>query len=107
MKLTLIRHGLTEGNIRRLYYGAMDLPLLPDGIEALHALRDGGGYPEAEQYFTSGMTRTEQTFAALYGDRPHGTLPGMQEMRFGELRRKDLRGPEGRPGLPRVVQRRL
>ncbi len=39
----------------------MDLPLLPDGIEALHALRDGGGYPEAEQYFTSGMTRTEQT----------------------------------------------
>ena len=83
MKLTLIRHGLTEGNIRRLYYGAMDLPLLPDGIEALHALRDGGGYPEAEQYFTSGMTRTER------------------------IRRKDLRGPEGRPGLPRVVQRRL
>ena len=88
MKLTLIRHGLTEGNIRRLYYGAMDLPLLPDGIEALHALRDGGGYPEAERYFTSGMTRTEQTFAALYGDRPHGTLPGMQEMRFGEFEGK-------------------
>ena len=88
MKLTLIRHGLTEGNIRRLYYGAMDLPLLPEGIEALHALRDGGGYPEAERYFTSGMTRTEQTFAALYGDRPHGTLPGMQEMRFGEFEGK-------------------
>ena len=88
MKLTLIRHGLTEGNIRRLYYGAMDLPLLPDGIEALHALRDGGGYPEAERYFTSGMTRTEQTFAALYGNRPHGTLPGMQEMRFGEFEGK-------------------
>ena len=55
MKLTLIRHGLTEGNIRRLYYGAMDLPLLPDGIEALHALRDGGGYPEAERYFTANV----------------------------------------------------
>ena len=35
MKLTLIRHGLTEGNIRRLYYGAMDLPLLPDNIGRL------------------------------------------------------------------------
>lgn len=34
------------------------------------------------------MTRTEQTFAALYGDRPHGTLPGMQEMRFGEFEGK-------------------
>ena len=53
-----------------------------------HERYDGGGYPEAERYFTSGMTRTEQTFAALYGDRPHGTLPGMQEMRFGEFEGK-------------------
>ena len=25
-RLTLIRHGLTEGNVRRWYYGALDLP---------------------------------------------------------------------------------
>ena len=31
MKLTLIRHGITEGNARRLYYGAADIPLLPEG----------------------------------------------------------------------------
>ena len=65
MKLTLIRHGLTEGNIRRLYYGAMDLPLLPDGIEALHALRDGGGYPEAEQYFYSVVENIVREFAIM------------------------------------------
>ena len=85
MKLTLIRHGLTEGNIRRLYYGAMDLPLLPEGIEALHALRDGGGYPEAEQYFTSGMTRTEQTFAILFGERPHEIVRDLREIDFGHF----------------------
>ena len=38
MKLTLIRHGITEGNARRLYYGAADIPLLPEGEEALRRL---------------------------------------------------------------------
>lgn len=59
------------------------------------------------QYFTSGMTRTEQTFAALYGDRPHGTLPGMQEMRFGEFEGKTYADLKDDPAFPRVVQRRL
>ena len=31
MKLTLLRHGITEGNRRRLYYGSTDLPLLRKG----------------------------------------------------------------------------
>ena len=32
MKLTLLRHGITEGNRRRLYYGSTDLPLLPGRV---------------------------------------------------------------------------
>ena len=31
----LIRHGITDGNKRRLYYGSTDLPLAPEGIAAL------------------------------------------------------------------------
>ena len=34
-RLTLIRHGLTEGNVRRWYYGALDLPLCETGKSAL------------------------------------------------------------------------
>ena len=30
MKLTLLRHGITEVNRRRLYYGSTDLPLLSE-----------------------------------------------------------------------------
>ena len=37
MKLTLIRHGITEGNARLLYYGAADIPLLPEGEECRSA----------------------------------------------------------------------
>lgn len=85
MKLTLLRHGITEGNARRLYYGSADLPLLPEGVADLKARRTAGGYPEAAAYYTSGMRRTEQTFAILYGDRPHRPLPELREMDFGKF----------------------
>jgi len=81
MKLTLLRHGITEGNLRRLYYGAADIPLLPQGRQALREER--GVYPTAARYYTSGMRRTEETFAVLYGDAPHEKLPGLREMNFG------------------------
>ena len=83
MKLTLLRHGYTEGNRRRLYYGSTDHPLLPEGWEALAVLREQGGYPTAARYYTSGMLRTEQTLLALYGPVPHTVLPGLREMDFG------------------------
>ena len=83
MKLTLLRHGITEGNRRRLYYGSTDLPLLSEGWAALEALRTRGGYPQATRYYTSGMIRTEQTLLALYGPVPHEVLPGLREMDFG------------------------
>lgn len=83
MKLTLLRHGITEGNRRRLYYGSTDLHLLPEGWAALEAMRARGGYPQAMRYYTSGMIRTEQTLLALYGPVPHEALPGLREMDFG------------------------
>ena len=85
MKLTLIRHGLTEGNVKRLYYGSTDIPLLPESIEKLREAGSKGGYPTASLYFTSGMLRTEQTFNALYGELDHGILAGMREIDFGDF----------------------
>lgn len=83
MKLHLIRHGMTEGNLRRLYYGSADLPLLPEGEEELRQRREKGGYPAAPRYYTSGMLRTEQTLRCLYGEVPFTPLPGMRETNFG------------------------
>ena len=83
MKLTLIRHGLTEGNLRRLYYGGADIPLAPEGEAELRRLRETVEYPRGRDYYTSGMVRTEQTFAILYGDTPHTQVPGLREMNFG------------------------
>ncbi len=85
MKLTLLRHGITEGNHNNLCYGSTDLPLLPEGIAALREAAQTKHYPKAEHYYTSGMRRTEQTLEMLYGKVPHEVLPGLREIDCGEL----------------------
>lgn len=85
MKLSLIRHGITEGNIKRLYYGSTDIPLHPDGLKKLLELKEVYVYPAGEAYYTSGMRRAEESFAALYGEIPHGTLPEIKEVDFGDF----------------------
>ena len=72
MILTLIRHGQTQGSLNDLYYGAADIPVLPESLAELH--ENAARYPTAPRYFTSGMLRTEQTFRAIYGDTPHTCL---------------------------------
>ena len=83
MKLTLIRHGLTDAGLKRLYYGSTDVPLLAESFELLRSR--SALYPRAERYFTSGMRRAEESFRAIYGDIPHGILPGMREIDFGDF----------------------
>ncbi len=89
-KLYLLRHGLTRGNLERLYYGSTDLPLCEEGLRQLNALREQGGYPSPEGLLivTSGMLRTEQTLAAIYGDIAHERWPELREMDFGAFEMK-------------------
>ena len=83
--LLLIRHGLTEGNVRRWYYGALDLPLCPDGEAALRKAAAAGLYPPADgrRIVTSGLLRTEQTLRLLYGEQPHEQWTELREVNFG------------------------
>ena len=90
MKLTLLRHGETDGSRRDLYYGAADIPALPESLAALH--ENAAAYPRAKRYYTSGLLRTEQTLAALYGDVPHVQLPGLREMDFGDFEMRAYAG---------------
>ena len=84
-QLTLIRHGLTEGNLRRWYYGALDLPLCERGEAALRAAVRSGLYPPhmGARILTSGMLRTEQTLRLICGDVPHEIWPELREVSFG------------------------
>lgn len=90
-QIGLIRHGITEGNVRRLYYGRTDVPLAPKGIEELQRLTDENVYPDSEnaKLFTTGMTRTIQTKDLIYGERPYEEIEYLQEIDFGEFEMKN------------------
>ena len=87
MKIVLIRHGKTKANENSSYCGSTDLPLSEIGKSEIISMRSSGCYPDISQYrvFTSGMKRTEETLACLYGDIQHETLPDMKEMDFGSF----------------------
>lgn len=79
-RLYLIRHGKTEANLQHRYCGATDLPLSEAGREELKGLH----YEISNvRFLTSGMLRTEQTLAALFGDVPHEKRPAFREVDFG------------------------
>ena len=59
----LIRHGLTEGNIKDWYYGGVDILLIPEAFSQLDEYIAGEIYPKGDDisFYTSGMTRAIQT----------------------------------------------
>ena len=81
--LYMIRHSITEGNARRLYYGATDLPLTEAGRALCRSLRGAYALPAEITYATSGMLRTEETLSLLFGDVDHEMLPDLREMEMG------------------------
>ena len=81
--LYMIRHSLTEGNERRLYYGATDLPLSENGRALCRSLRGTIELPEGVLYATSGMLRAEETLQLLIGSVAHEILPDLREMEMG------------------------
>ena len=82
-KIHLIRHGRTQANEEGLYVGRTDLPLSPGGLNALLALREGGGYPTAGRFFTSPLTRCRQTLEVLYPGCRQEVGEGLAECDFG------------------------
>ena len=67
MKLTLIRHGETEGSRRNLYYGAADIPVLP-GLREM----DFGDF-EMRAY--TGDLENDPAFRAWCEDAEHNVCP--------------------------------
>ena len=95
LRVTLVRHGQSEGNVRGLYCGWVDVPLTEQGRADVLAYRAQGVYPQADLHFCSPLLRCRQTFAAAFGpDEPDALLDGLKEAHFGELDGR-VCGPEG------------
>ncbi|MBO4236096.1 MAG: histidine phosphatase family protein [Firmicutes bacterium] len=85
-KILMLRHGITEGNKNKWFYGESDLPLISEGIEELNRQKERGIYPEIPKdalFFTSGLGRTAETLNILFGDRDFEEVRDLREINFG------------------------
>ena len=85
-RVVLIRHGITEGNKKKWFYGHADLPLIPEGIDELVKQKREGIYPELSDdalCFTTGLRRTNETFRIIFGERPFEAIEELREINFG------------------------
>jgi alpha-ribazole phosphatase len=81
MKLFLLRHGATPGNLKKQYIGSTDQPLAPLGIEQAKARAKK--LPPVERVWVSSMIRAKQTAELFYPDAPKQLMDGLREMDFG------------------------
>lgn len=82
MRVSLIRHAQTRGNLASNYVGWTDEPLSPEGVAtARNAARD----ESVKEVYTSTLSRTIQTAGILYPNAVVFPLEGLKEMHFGRF----------------------
>ncbi len=81
MKIYLIRHGSTAGNLKKRYVGNTDEPLTEESVHTLQENR--ACYPRADAVFVSPQKRCISTADILYPEVRHQILPDLREIDFG------------------------
>ena len=88
MKIFLIRHAQTLGNLVSNYVGCTDEPLAPEGIAtAQRATPDSS----VRLVYTSKLARTIQTAGILYPNATVVSHAGLNEMNFGAFEGRNWR----------------
>ncbi len=89
-RLTIIRHGHTEGNENGRYIGTTDIPLSKNGIAELEKIAAEYEYPYVEKVYSSPLLRCIQTARILFPDTELVTLDGIKELDFGQFENKSV-----------------
>ena len=83
MKIVLIRHGMTEGNVSRRSIGITDENLCPKGQQILNENIKSRKYPMADIVFSSTMKRCVQTAKIIYPEKDILKEELLKECDFG------------------------
>lgn len=86
MKLLLLRHGATPGNLKKQYIGSTDQPLAPLGVE--QAKERSKSLPPVEKIWVSSMLRARQTADLFYPNQEKKYMDFFREMDFGDCEEK-------------------
>ncbi|MCM1524955.1 MAG: histidine phosphatase family protein [Ruminococcus sp.] len=85
MKVILIRHGKTQGNLTKRYIGSTDEPLCEEGKKELLEY----DYPKADVVISSPMKRCLQTSGMIYPLISPVICGGLRECGFGKFEGKN------------------
>ncbi len=97
MKLILIRHGMTAGNVEKRYIGITDESLCEKGIESLRSYIGAGIYPMAEMLFVSPLRRCIETAELIYPTLSPMVINDFRECDFGLFEGKNYQELTGNP----------
>lgn len=92
IRIVLIRHFLTKGNIQKRYIGITDEPLVKDGYEELKII-----YPQVESVYYSPLLRCKQTAHWIYPDQNLIEEPLLAECNFGDFENKNYQELDHNP----------
>ena len=95
LRIALIRHAPTQGNLEGRYVGATDEGLSDQGREIAREARGAYELLRPRMLFTSGMRRCDETGAILFPELAPTRLPGLAEMRFGAFEGKTYAEMDG------------
>ena len=99
MKLLLIRHGFTAGNLEKRYIGRTDEPLCDEGKATLSSLT----YPECEVLIVSPMQRCIQTASLLFPHQKAHICDDFRECDFGAFEGKNYQELNGNPAYQKWI----
>jgi len=96
-RITLLRHGLCQGEAEGRYIGHTDAPLTEEGRRQLMQMREAYAYPSADALFVSPLGRCRDTASLLYPGKTAAALDGLKEYFFGEFENKSPQELENHP----------
>ena len=97
MKIVLIRHGATKGNLEKRYIGRTDEDLCGEGIKKLKEYTCAGIYPPAQAVFSSPMKRCLSTAECIYPVQTPQIVWNFRECDFGLFEGKNYKELTGNP----------
>ena len=95
LRIALIRHAPTQGNLEGRYVGATDEGLSDQGRARAGEAAVALASLAPRRLFTSGMRRCDETAAILFPKLVPAHVPGLAEMRFGAFECKTYAEMDG------------
>lgn len=87
-KIYLIRHGITEANLKGKYIGSTDLDLCEEGACEILELSQKYEYPNVGRVYSSPLKRALQTAKLIYPYHKPVAVNALKEYSFGEFENK-------------------